>query len=224
VPGTGAGARLIGVPADQPRPDEAAIRRALAECMTAADIDDAMGWESGTARRRRWRAPDRGGLPNADAEIGGVALWFRRTIETWRSAPPERRPRRPAEVAEQPEPRPASSPPEPVSTTPEPEPAETSATTEPAAEETVEETADETVDETAQATPSIDDLAAVPSGYDLVVGQHVLADVHGRWRDAVVAHRDRTSVMVEYRLDDTPLGARRQRIGIDRVRLPTDNR
>jgi hypothetical protein len=62
----------------------------------------------------------------------------------------------------------------------------------------------------------------VRSGYDLAVGQNVLADVHGGWRDAVVAHRDRTTVMVEYQLNDTPLGARRQRIGTDRVRIPTD--
>jgi hypothetical protein len=36
-------------------PDAAVIRRALAECMTLADIDDAMGWAPGTARQRRWR-------------------------------------------------------------------------------------------------------------------------------------------------------------------------
>jgi hypothetical protein len=39
------------------------IRRALGECMTLADIDEAMGWPAGTARRRRWWTPERGGLP-----------------------------------------------------------------------------------------------------------------------------------------------------------------
>jgi hypothetical protein len=87
LPGVRAGARLAVAPADQPRPADTAIRRALAECMTLTDIDDAMSWTPGTARRRRWRAPDHGGLPNADAEIGGVAIWFRRTIEVWQAAP-----------------------------------------------------------------------------------------------------------------------------------------
>ena len=44
-----------------------------------------MGWAPGTARRRRWRTPERGGLPFADAELAGVPLWFRSTIETWRA-------------------------------------------------------------------------------------------------------------------------------------------
>ena len=70
---------------DAPRPSVAEIRRALAECMTVEDIDDAMGWAPGTARRRRWRIPERGGLPFADAELAGVPLWFRSTIETWRA-------------------------------------------------------------------------------------------------------------------------------------------
>jgi hypothetical protein len=61
---------------------------------------------------------------------------------------------------------------------------------------------------------------AVRSGFDLQVGQRVLAHVHGRWREARVGHRDRTTVAVDYDLDTTPLGGRRQRVGIDRVRLP----
>ena len=61
---------------------------------------------------------------------------------------------------------------------------------------------------------------AVRSGFDLQVGQRVLAHVHGRWREARVGHRDRTTVAVDYDLDATPLGGRRQRVGIDRVRLP----
>src|SRR4051794_36591809 len=78
-----AGATETGVVPDAPRPSVAEIRRALAECMTVEDIDDAMGWAPGTARRRRWRIPERGGLPFADAELAGVPLWFRTTIETW---------------------------------------------------------------------------------------------------------------------------------------------
>ena len=42
---------------DRDAPTPAEIRRALAECMTLADIDDAMGWLPGTAGRRRWRVP-----------------------------------------------------------------------------------------------------------------------------------------------------------------------
>ena len=57
---------------------------------------------------------------------------------------------------------------------------------------------------------------AVRSGFDLQVGQRVLAHVHGRWREARVGHRDRTTVAVDYDLDATPLGGRRQRVGIDR--------
>jgi hypothetical protein len=72
--------RLVSVATD--RPSELEIRRALAECTTLGDIDDAMGWSPGTARRRRWRPLERGGLPSADAELGGVALWFRSTFES----------------------------------------------------------------------------------------------------------------------------------------------
>jgi hypothetical protein len=65
-------------------------------------------------------------------------------------------------------------------------------------------------DSDAATTVPIEEMPAVQSGFDLAVGQNVLAAVHGGWRDAVVAHRGRTSVMVEYRLDGTPLGARRR--------------
>jgi DNA-binding SARP family transcriptional activator len=69
----------------QSTPEE--IRRALAECMTASDIDDAMGWTAGTARRYRWEAPERGGLPPPDALLGGP-VWFRVTFEAWRATHP----------------------------------------------------------------------------------------------------------------------------------------
>jgi hypothetical protein len=69
-------------------PDAAAIRRALADCMTLSDVDDAMGWARGSARKRRWRDPAAGGLPPADTELGGVALWFRATITRWRAKQP----------------------------------------------------------------------------------------------------------------------------------------
>jgi hypothetical protein len=61
----------------------------------------------------------------------------------------------------------------------------------------------------------------VHSGFQLELGQHVLAYVHGAWQPAVVASRDRRTVVVDYQLDPGPLGARRQRVAIDRVR-PTD--
>jgi hypothetical protein len=63
---------------DEPSTD-AEIRRALAECMTLANIDEAMGWQYGRARGRRWRLSP-AGLAIADAEIGGIPLWFRSTI------------------------------------------------------------------------------------------------------------------------------------------------
>jgi hypothetical protein len=220
--------------------------------MTLSDIDDAMGWAPGTARRRRWRALDHGGLPNADAEIGGIALWFRRTIEAWRAAPKAAPRTRRARDAEPPQQEPiSSSPPDDVTSqgpgAPEPEGRPAGSSPDEAAEppdqdlppavaaagsmEIASADADpepvavepEGQDDPTSGTPPAGDSSVVTSGYDLVVGQNVLADVHGRWRDAVVAHRDRTTVMVEYQLDDTPLGARRQRIGTDRVRILTDS-
>jgi hypothetical protein len=229
------------VATDRSRPDEDTIRRALAECMTVSDIDDAMGWSSGTARRRRWRAPDRGGLPNADAELGGIALWFRSTIEAWQAAPVTGRARR--AIRESSEPDPTLVPDEPgAADEPAPgvgpdddggaaEPAATdsSAGDEPPAEP--ESGAEATTEEppeadpegaTAAATPPAGEPAVVTSGFDLAVGQNVVVDVRGAWREAVVAHRDRTTVVVDYRIDDSPFGTRRQRIGTDRVRLPID--
>jgi Family of unknown function (DUF6082) len=73
-------------------PDAAGIRRALAECMTVSDIDDAMGWAPDTARRRRWHDPTAGGLPPADAELAGTPLWFRATISRWRALQQDTRP------------------------------------------------------------------------------------------------------------------------------------
>ena len=73
---------------------------------------------------------------------------------------------------------------------------------------------------TSEPAPARAAASAVTSGFDLAVGQRVVAEVHGDWRDAVVAHRDRTTVVVEYQINDSPLGARRQRVGTDRVRIP----
>ncbi|MGI5129515.1 hypothetical protein ACQEVB_22100 [Pseudonocardia sp. CA-107938] len=224
------------MPADQLRPDDAAIRRALAECMTLVDIDDAMGWAPGTARRRRWRSAEQGGLPNADAEIGGVALWFRRTIEEWGSRPRQAargrgRPRggdiavtatdppaaEPADLPDE-HPEPPSPPaPEPRTALPPPD-VPAAATPEPVA------AAERPAEQDAPPLVPVDDLAEVASGLDLAVGQTVIAEVRGAWREAVVTHRDRTTVLVEYQLDPAPLGARGQRVGIDRVRLPPDGR
>jgi hypothetical protein len=280
---------------DAPRPSVAEIRRALAECMTVEDIDDAMGWAPGTARRRRWRIPERGGLPFADAELAGVPLWFRSTIETWRAdassalrrdraepghpdsgeqpahattiVPPAVPPAGldvgvpAAPIAEPPaglgievdaEDAVDSPPASPIAavhaavdevgsgsdraSTPQPV-AEGDArlvaeygaedeevgTTEPdtGAAEPVD--ADHDPDAHEATTPAAiaePGEVAVRSGFDLQVGQRVLAHVHGRWREARVGHRDRTTVAVDYDLDATLLGGRRQRVGIDRVRLP----
>ena len=276
--------RLVGVSPDHPRPDEAAIRRALAECMTVGDIDDAMGWAPGTARRRRWRAPERGGLPNADAELGGIALWFRTTIQDWQATQVTHRPRStdtatdaataPAETAsllasdedavpnptDDREPRPGpdddnSSSVAQVIESDHPSAPEPAPETLPAGEDikptadgatadavgTADEDGAGVVDETAPADGDVPGAAGVPdgtaaasstrpaepavveSGFDVAVGQHVVAEVRGGWRAAVVAQRDRTTVVVEYQLDDTPLGARRQRVGTERVRIPIDD-
>jgi hypothetical protein len=190
------------------RPDDAAIRRALAECMTLADIDDAMGWSPGTARRRRWSDPERGGLPPSDAELGGVPLWFRATIEEWRA---ERRQPRAAE--------------------PVPEPEEPEDETEEAAEEEPEEPEEEEedeVEETEEPPPEPEDVepdedetepVQVASGFELEPSQQVLAHVHRAWRPATVLGRDRRTVMVGYNINGTPLGARQQRVSVDRIRL-----
>jgi hypothetical protein len=43
--------------------------------------------------------------------------------------------------------------------------------------------------------------------------------VHGSWFPAQVRSRDRRTVVVDYQLTPGPLGARRQRVRIDQVRL-----
>ena len=257
--------------------------------MTAEDIDDAMGWAPGTARRRRWRIPERGGLPFADAELAGVPLWFRSTIEAWRAnGPPGATGTGHPDRGEQPvralatEPTaeppavpladldlevPAAPPAEleagdptdpPMPSRPavlEPEvgsdralPPEPLAgvDADPAAEDKGEDDkgeddnggeepefsghdsgSTESVDDgpgpaaSGEAPPDVmpEPGDGVRSGFDLQVGQRVLAHVHGRWREARVGHRDRTTVAVDYNLDATPLGGRRQRVGIDRIRL-----
>lgn len=105
---------------DDERPSDATIRRALAECLTVSDIDDAMGWRPGTARRRRWRDPP-DGLPPADAELGGTALWFRSTVSRWRRQLDQRRdaPRAGSELPPA-VPQPESAPPEPAPAASEP--------------------------------------------------------------------------------------------------------
>jgi hypothetical protein len=166
-------------------PGPAEIRRALAECMTLANVDEALGWEPGTAGRLRWTAgPDR--LPPPDAELGGVALWFRSTIAAWQEA----------ELEDD-----------------EPEDAEPG-------DDEDEELEDEPDEEPEEEPEDDEPEPRLQSGFELAPGQRVRADIHGRWRDAVVTHRDRFTVAVDYNLDDTPHGARRQRISIDRVRLP----
>lgn len=67
------------------RPGPTAIRRALAELMTPADVDAAMGWTSGTAVKSRGRP---GGLPDPDAMVGRQPVYFRATFEQWRESRP----------------------------------------------------------------------------------------------------------------------------------------
>jgi hypothetical protein len=50
----------------------------------------------------------------------------------------------------------------------------------------------------------------------------VLAEIRGRWREAHIRHRDRSTVAVDYNLDGTPSGARWQRLGLDRIRVPEE--
>jgi hypothetical protein len=194
--------------------------------MTVADIDDAMGWAQGTARRRRWRDPADGGLPPADAELGGVALWFRATISRWRAR-------------QEPDPRPDEPDPEHLHPDPEPEPeqlvpvdhavdpAEPDATDSELADEPDEPATDRA--DTGATVPDPDDAPeqdeagpvpdALRSGFQLDPGQDVLAYVHGSWIPAQVRSRDRRTVVVDYQLTPGPLGARRQRVRIDQVRL-----
>jgi hypothetical protein len=270
------------------RPSVPEIRRALAECMTLGDIDDAMGWSPGTARRRRWRPLERGGLPSADAELGGAALWFRSTVETWQesraargsrdrssgaapaappldpaleipvqSQPPEGAPAdpqpveageaaRPAELTDEAAPSPVEAPSEQESATPAEERVESvdrpddqaarAETEAPFADEVgpdqggasddEEHSDDDEVLEQADLEPDEpargEELPVVESGFALTPGQRVLADVHGQWREAWVGHRDRATVVVDYNLDGTPLGARQLRISVSRVRIPND--
>lgn len=166
--------------------------------MTVGDIDDAMGWSPGTARRRRWLAVDDGGLPASDAELGGVVIWFRSTIADWRAAP---------------------DPPDRDTSADGAECAGGNALPTDPAEAVAP---DVEADQPPHDQPGKDRARTAGSGFEFEIGQSVLADVHGGWRDARVAHRDRATVVVEYRLDATPLGVRRQRIAADRVRLPHD--
>lgn len=214
---------------DDRRPDEVAIRRALAECMTVGDIDDAMGWSPGTARRRRWLAVDDGGLPASDAELGGVVIWFRSTIEDWRAAPDRpATPDRPA-VPDPPDRDTCADGAEsadPAEAVPPDVPDGPAAVGESEGVEPVDEAGepapDVEPDQPPHDQPGKDRARTAGSGFAFEIGQSVHADVHGGWRDARVAHRDRATVVVEYRVNATPLGVRRQRIAADRVRLPPD--
>jgi hypothetical protein len=218
--------------------------------MTLGDIDDAMGWATGTARRRRWRDPAAGGLPPADAELGGIPLWFRATIARWATEHPPREPvDAPAGVTTgttgsasavppaEPEPEPAPAPaadrapesaPEPQpapqpAPEPEPEPdrgpvAGTAPESEPEPEPRPRPEPE--LDHHPVPEPAVEPgpAARTGSGYTFHPGQEVLAFVHGAWHPAVVVSRARRTVVVDYRLGPGPLGARRQRVGVDRVR------
>jgi hypothetical protein len=234
----------MDAPGPPPAPDPGAIRRALAECMTLADIDEAMAWRSGTARRRRWLDPDAGGLPPADAELGGMPLWFRATVFRWRAeATPAPRGRRawPGPDARAPDGPPPGGPP------PDAPPSEESA---PDADEVAERAADpagpesrdiapdeeagpeaatpepEPVERAADVPAGVateDEVAAageVSSGFELAAGRLVFAYLRRGWHRAVVRAPGRRTVLVDYQLEGDRLGPRRQRVGIDRIRVP----
>jgi hypothetical protein len=225
-------------------PDAAAIRRALGECMTLADIDDAMDWPEGTARRRRWRDPATGGLPPADAELGGVPLWFRATISRWRAgtagAPPDAG-KQPAgddgapsgprsepaggAPAHQPEVHPEDGPGTGTRSEPPPEPPSEPRSVpeaEPLAESAAEVETESASEGEGEGEGEGGESATAPplrSGFQLDEGQDVLAHVHGSWQPAVVRSRARRTVVVDYQVHPGALGARRQRVAIDRIRL-----
>jgi hypothetical protein len=255
---------------DDAPPGEAEIRRALAECMTVEDIDDAMGWPRGTARRRRWAAADRGGLPFADAELGGIALWFRSTFEAWRVAGPDRvqagqRSRRRRSPLDGLEPAASAGGDVLPAATPEVDRIDEQLVGDAEVEDPSKGGAkppDSVDDDRRDAlqdvqpddevnrptleppTAPIDDIgeqpntpdsrsesnqgpsmsgvggvAGVRSGFELDDGQRVLAEIHGRWQEARVSRRDRTTVVVEYEVDQTRLGGRVQRVDIGRIRV-----
>ena len=225
------------------RPDARAIRRALAECMTLSDIDDALGWTPGTARRYRWRDPERGGLPPSDAELAGQAIWFRDTIERWRGERPARRPRptrtperdldrtgaASATVVPEPPDSPsgpaAQTPPEPTpeptpepQPEPQPEPGQEVPGPDPAPTEQLPEVPAPPAEDLPDPAPAA--AREIRSGFEVEPGQQVLAHVRRAWRSARVIARDRGTVVVGYAIDGTALGARQQRVTIDRVRVP----
>ncbi|MGD9526419.1 MAG: hypothetical protein AB7I38_11665 [Dehalococcoidia bacterium] len=213
------------------RLSDAEIRRALAELMTLENVDEALGWPSGTASRRRWERGSEG-LPPADTELGGVALWFRSTIEGWRSAAAEPVPEIPDDADEGQGDAPVDDgavghpaalqpdEPDPVS---DDEPEETG--DEPEEEDELDdEVAGDVEDEpdgdaTVPAPPG-DELAGTPigSGFDVDVSEPVLARVKGEWRPAIVDARTRDTVMVQYSVGTGPLGQRVIRLGVDAVR------
>jgi hypothetical protein len=65
----------------------AALRTALAQCLTLADIEHEMGWAPGTGARHRWR-PEPAGLPEPDHFFLRTPVWFRSTIAAWRHTRP----------------------------------------------------------------------------------------------------------------------------------------
>lgn len=212
TPGPAPGAAPDGVP------DAGAIRRALAECMTLADIDDAMAWRPGTARRRRWLDRDAGGLPPADAELGGMPLWFRSTFSRWRTRsvpvePPEAPGEAPAEEAEPDAEVPRGD--QEQDDVPDGEPA----LAEPGPEPEISE-ADRDLPVGVVGADEVAGAREVRSGFELQTGQLVLAHLRSGWRRAEVRATGRRTVLVDYQLEGDRLGPRRQRVGIDRIRVP----
>ncbi|MFC4951257.1 hypothetical protein [Pseudonocardia sp. GCM10023141] len=61
-------------------------------------------------------------------------------------------------------------------------------------------------------------VRGVAPGQPAGVIDAVCQPMPGQWRIALVQHRDRHPVVVEYSVADGPLGQRHQRIDIDRVR------
>lgn len=204
---------------------ELEIRRALAELMTAENVDEAMGWPAGMARRRRW---ERDGLPPADAELGGVPLWFRSTIERWRAEVAE-----PAlEISDDVDEGEgdAATEGDPVDQAaavvalqlgePDPAPGDEPDEEDGLDDERAGDVADEPDDDATVPAPPADELPGTPiaSGFDVELGQPVFARVKGEWRPAVVDARTHETVIVQYSVGEGPLDQRVMRLGVDAVR------
>lgn len=203
------------------RPSPEMIRRVLQECMSFVDLDAAMGWPRGTARRRRWRPLERGGLPPPDAELGDEPIWFRETFTAWASSPRSPAAGRPPATPEaeagrmhdraQADARPRSGPSATEGDPRLPQPEEGGSPARPPALQV------DALGTRLDAPPE----GTRAAGLVLAVREQelVVAWIRGAWRTAEVVSRDRRTVVLQYRVAAGPLGVLHQRVGLAHVRL-----